>query len=63
MDINNIYEFYKKYYELEMIPRTGWVMRNVPEERLESIADHTLQTIVLSCIIGKSLNLKLNDVS
>lgn len=60
MSINELEKFYEFYYKLEQIPRTGWIMRNVPEERTESIADHTLQTIMLSTIIAKDLNLNLN---
>lgn len=49
--MNEIYEFYKKYSELERILRKGWLMRNVPVERKEDDAHHTLQTILLADLI------------
>lgn len=57
---NNILNFYKEYIKLEQIIRKGWLMRNVPAERLESVADHTLQLIMLSNIIVKELKLKID---
>ena len=33
-----IIRFYEKYNELEQIIRTGWIQRNVPSKRLESVS-------------------------
>ena len=44
----NIENFYNVYLKLQDIKRTGWVMRNVPAEKLETVADHTLQVVVLA---------------
>lgn len=57
---NNILNFYKEYIKLEEVIRKGWIMCNVPANRLESVADHTLQLIMLSSIITKELNIKLD---
>ncbi len=43
-----ILSFYKEYTKLNQLLRTGWVMRHVPAERLESVSDHTLQVVMLS---------------
>ena len=57
---NNIINFYKQYIELEQIVRKGWLMCNVPAERLESVADHTLQTIMLASVITKELKIDID---
>lgn len=43
-----IIAFYGEYTKLNSLLRTGWVMRHVPAERLESVSDHTLQVVMLS---------------
>jgi len=43
-----ILAFYKQYTKLNELLRTGWVMRHVPAERLESVSDHTLQVVMLA---------------
>jgi Predicted hydrolases of HD superfamily len=63
MDVyKGIQEFYNSYVQLEQIKRTGWVMRNVPAERLESVADHTLQVIMLAVTLNNELKLNF-DIS
>lgn len=57
---NNIINFYKQYIELEQIIRKGWIMRSVPAERLESVADHTLQLIMLASVITKELKIDID---
>ena len=57
---NNIINFYKQYIELEQIIRKGWIMRDVPTERLESVADHTLQLIMLASVITKELKIDID---
>ena len=52
-----IIKFYEKYNELEQIIRTGWMQRNVPAERLESVSDHTLKVGMLASLITRELNL------
>lgn len=56
--MNEIFEFYKKYSELERILRKGWLMRNVPIERKEDDAHHTLQTILLADLIIRKNNIE-----
>lgn len=57
---NNILNFYKEYIKLEQILRKGWLMCSVPAERLESVADHTLQLIMLASIVTKELNMSID---
>ena len=64
---DNILNFYKQYIKIEQIIREGWLMRNVPARRLESVADHTLQLIMLASVITREFHLlydlhKLTDM-
>lgn len=56
--MKEIFEFYKKYNELESVLRKGWLMRNVPVERKEDDAHHTLQTILLADLIIRKNNIE-----
>lgn len=56
--MKEIFEFYKKYNKLESILRKGWLMRNVPAERKEDDAHHTLQTILLADLIIRKNNIE-----
>lgn len=60
INLESIEEFYRVINKLEQIKRTGWVIRNVPAERLESVADHTLQVIILAITLNHELNLGFN---
>lgn len=55
--MEQIFEFYKRYIELENVMRKGWLMRKVPVERKESDADHTLQTLFLANAIMNKFNI------
>ena len=57
---NNILNFYKDYIKLEQVIRKGWLMCNVPAKRLESVADHTLQLIMLASVFTKELNMEVD---
>lgn len=57
---DNILRFYEEYIKLEQIIRKGWLMRNVPSKRLESVADHTLQLLMLASVITKELNIEVD---
>lgn len=58
---NNVLNFYKEYIKLEQVLRKGWLMCDVPAERIESVADHTLQLIMLANVITKEFNLELDE--
>lgn len=58
----NIENFYNVYLKLQDIKRTGWVMRNVPAEKLETVADHTLQVVVLATTLCHEFKLNF-DIS
>jgi len=57
---DEILNFYREYVKLEQVVRKGWLMCNVPAKRLESVADHTLQLIMLASVITKKLNINVN---
>ncbi len=50
----NILNFYSEYIKLEQVLRKGWLMCNVPADRIESVADHTLQLIMLANVLQKN---------
>lgn len=56
--MTEIFEFYKRYIELENIIRTGWQLRKIPVERIENDAEHTLQTMILADLIIRKYDLK-----
>lgn len=56
--MKDILDFYYKFVELENVLRKGWLMRNVPVDRKESDADHTLQTMLLANLIIRKNNIK-----
>ena len=60
MNYEGIMWLYQECLKLEKVMRKGWVMTNVPEERRESVSDHTFQTMVLASTIIRELNLKLD---
>ncbi len=60
---DGILSFYNEYTKLNQLLRTGWVMRNVPAERLESVSDHTLQVVMLSHTFVYELGLPDIDMS
>lgn len=58
--MEKIINFYSNFIKLEKVIRKGWVMCNVPEERMESVGDHTLQTLMLASVITKELKLNVD---
>ena len=57
---DNILNFYKEYIKIEQIIRKGWIMSEVPSQRLESVGDHTLQLIMLASVVTKELNIQID---
>lgn len=57
----NILKFYSEYIKLEQILRKGWLMCNVPADRIESVADHTLQLIMLANVLTKEFNIEIDE--
>lgn len=56
--MEEIFEFYLKYIELQNVLRKGWLMRKVKVDRKENDSDHTLQTILLAHLIIKKYQLQ-----
>lgn len=57
---NNILNFYEEYIKIEQVIRKGWLMREVPSPRLESVGDHTLQLMMLASVITKELGIEVD---
>lgn len=52
-----IEEFYNVYIKLEEIKRAGWVRRKLPDDKIETVAGHTLQVVMLANIFCRELGL------
>lgn len=59
---DQIMNFYSKFIEMEEVMRKGWIDCKVPAKRRESVADHTLQLIMLSSLFKRVLDLNINEV-
>lgn len=49
--------FYNSYLKLQEIKRTGWVLRNIPDDKIETVADHTLQITLLAMLFCNEFKL------
>ena len=58
--MEHIYKYFKEINKLNTIVRTGWLNRNVPLERLESVGEHIFTMALLSLATIDKYNLKLN---
>ena len=56
----NIINFYITANKLKNIIRTGWKEVNIPNEKIESVADHVYGCFVLSLAISSEKNLNLD---
>ncbi len=48
---NNVIEFYIMANNLKKVVRTGWVEVGIPNEKVESVADHIYGSLILSLAI------------
>ena len=62
--MENIYKYFKEINKLNEIVRTGWIRRNIPIERRESVGEHifTMALMSLAVIDKYSLNLDVEKV-
>lgn len=58
--MKKIYEYYKEINKLNEIIRTGWLRRNVPLDRLESVGEHIFTVALLALAVIDKYDLKLN---
>ena len=60
--MKNIYTYFKEINKLNEIVRTGWIIRNIPIERRESVGEHifTMALLSLSIIDKYKLDKNLN---
>ena len=54
---NNVETFYNTFLLLDEIKRTGWVISNIPEQDISTVADHTLQVVMLAATLCHELDL------
>lgn len=58
--MNKIYNYFREINKLNETVRTGWLRRNVPLERLESVSEHILTMSLVSLAVIDKYNLKLD---
>ena len=63
---SNISPFIRVYFELnhlKQLYRQGWLLRGIPTEQCESVAEHTFGVAVLAMILADSFFPELNTVT
>lgn len=58
--MNKIYNYFREINKLNETVRTGWLRRNVPLERLESVSEHILTMALVSLAVIDKYDLKLD---
>lgn len=58
--MEHIYKYFKEINKLNTIIRTGWLNRNVPLERLESVSEHIFTMALVSLATIDKYQLKLD---
>ncbi len=56
----SIIDFYLLANKLKNVIRTGWKEVNIPDDKIESVADHVYGCLVLSLVISSEKNIDLN---
>ena len=59
--MKNIYKYFEEINKLNNIIRTGWIKRNVPLNRLESVSEHIFTMSLLALATIDKYNLQLNN--
>lgn len=54
-------EILYQMFKLKNLFRQGWLKRDIPESKGESVADHTFGTAMTAWILTRRLNLELNE--
>ena len=55
MDSEKVLALFHKIGELKSLPRTGWSRVGVPEDDVESVAEHTFRTCFIAMVLGDIL--------
>ena len=58
--VPGILDFYFELVALKNLLRQGWLLRGIPQERCESVADHVFATATLAMVVGEQLRLDLD---
>ena len=54
IDLHPIIRAYFEFNQLKNLYRQGWLNRDVPKERCESVAEHTFGVAVLACFLANA---------
>lgn len=58
--MDKIYKYFKEINKLNQLIRTGWLIRKVKADRLESVSEHTFTTCLLALSVIDKYNLSLD---
>jgi len=58
MERKNLIEFFTEVMKLKKVKRSGWIVSGVKD--VESVADHSFMTTLMTLILGKNRNIDLN---
>jgi putative hydrolase of HD superfamily len=53
--VSGILDFYSELIALKKLLRQGWLLRGIPRERCESVADHVFATAILAIVVSEQL--------
>lgn len=57
---SSVIEFYNNLYNLKNLLRQGWLKKGIPENKCESVAEHTFAASVTALILIHQYNFKLD---
>lgn len=60
--VSPIIEFYFELNHLKQLFRQGWLLKGIPEEKCESVADHLFGTAIITLLIADSYFEELNTI-
>lgn len=55
-----VIDFYNFVYRLKSLPRAGWLRNNIPPEKCESVAEHTLGMAALALYLMDQFHLDID---
>ena len=58
--MDKIYKYFKEINKLNQLIRTGWLIRKVKADRLESVSEHAFTTCLLALSVIDKYNLSLD---
>ncbi len=61
-NIRNMADFHRAIVALKKLPRSGWLLKGIPGEACESVADHSFATAMMAWMIAREYFPQLDDI-